>query len=1195
MSPAPSERAPRRAVGRRRVVAALLAIACCLPSLPAQQTDRPGFRVQQWQIDDGLPQATVTELMIGSDGQLWIATFGGLCKFDGERIRVLDPVTAPGMPSNRIRTLHEDRDGTLWIGTAGHGIARLVDGAWRPLADGNDYGGVFEIGADAAGRALVSCSEGLFGERDGALERLGDTRARCFDFLPVGDAVYAASETGLLRILENGVERVSHAGIVAMARRGDDVMVLARRGVGIHRDGTTRWLPLGLELGLPRDLLCDREGGLWIAGANGVGYVAPDLLERAIAGEGCTARTDLSLPNDLAYCLCEDPEGGIWVGFERFGLARLRRASVRVHALAEGLPSERLTTVVTDDDDTLLVTSRSGLMRRTPNGFAQVSPARRLSLLLKDSRGRVWLASDGELCILKDGGPVPFPLVQAPDQQRKLPAFGQLRTMVELPDGRLWAFGFRAILEIDDDGARVLRILDGLRLGALTRAVAAPDGAVWLGGPKSLVRVAPDHRQLRVWSCGDELPVGEVRSIVPEVGENAWVASYGGGILRIADGSCRAVDERHGLPDQSLCGLAPFGDAMLVAANRGCFVVARRDLLEVAAGRLPSLACRTLRAEGSLVAECNGGQQRTLSVDGNGHYWVCGVHGLYEFAPEWLQPRPRDLQPYVQQLVIGDTDWPHPEHAAPDAGARSLSLRLGVNAFDDHRAVRFRWRAPGIRPDWSAPSHDPEVRLDGLPSGEICVEAVAVDVNGTSSSTPLRVSFTLPERLWETTPFWVSAGLLAAGLIWLLVRAFSSHERRRAADLQALVDGRTRELVESRDRLEERVAERTKELRELLELSEREGEERQRLERELNDLRLSEAIGKLAGGVAHDFNNLLTVTLGSGELLEYEVESEPALELVRNIVAASTRGRSLTQHLLAVASRQVVRPEPLVLQDVLAELEPVLRPLLGEDTALRLDVADERAVVRGAVTQIEQILINLTANARDAIEGAGTVTISIDVEHDRIALAVRDDGAGMPDEVRQKAFEPFYTTKDSEGIGRGLGLATVFGIARQLGGDVEIESEVGRGTCVRVLLPRAAEAPTVDAVVAPPPDAVTGTVLLIEDQAPVREVLRRQLLQLGCTVETADDGDRAIAALANGLRVDLVVSDVVMPGLQGAALVEALRAQVPELPVLFVSGYMDGRKAHTDITRLGFQVLAKPVDARALAEALARHLPSRAR
>jgi len=1193
MSPAPSERTPLRAVDRRRCALVATTIALCVHGLAAQQPDRPGFRVQQWRIQDGLPQATVTDIAIGVDGLLYVATFGGLCRFDGDRMQVHDTVSAPGLPSNRITTIDEGPAGQLTAGTQGHGVSRLTDGGWRPL-DERQYGGVFKLARDVDGCLLLSSSRGLFREVDGQLQCIDRAAPPLVDFVTTDDGeLLAASPFGMFRVLADGIQKVSDGGVAAFAKRGTDIVVAGDRGVGVLRDGRPLWLSLGLDAGVQRDVLCADNGDVWVAGEHGAAHLDADRFDRAVAGEDCLAVTDLGLPEDRAIALCEDAEGGVWVGFERHGLARLSRATLRIHAHPEGLAAERQVTVLEDEQGRLLATSRAGLAVRDGDRFVQKGRHRQLQLLLRDSRDRIWVAHQDQLCLLKHDKPVPFPLVNAPDQKRKLRAFSQLRTMVELPDGRLWVFGSRAIVEIADDGARLLRTFNDLRSGALLRAVAAEDGAVWLGGPNVLVRVAPEDQALRVWRCGEELPVGDVRAVLPEAGENAWIASYGGGLVRIEGDTCRAVDERHGLVDQSVSGLMPFGDALLVAGNRGCFLVTRNDVQDVADGTRETLACRMLTAEGDVVAECNGGQQQSVTVDARGHYWVCGVHGLYEFAPEWLQPRARELRPYVQQLVVGETTWPDPARAAPEPGARSMALRLGVNAFDDHERVRFRWRAPGFRDDWSAPSYDREIRLDQLPARQVTIEAEAIDVDGSTSPSPLRLSFAVPRRIWETTPFWVALPLLLASLVWLLVRAFSASERRRARHLQSVVDGRTRELVEARDRLEEHVAARTQDLREALDYSEQESERRRRLERELNDLRLSEAIGKLAGGVAHDFNNLLTVTLGSGELLEYEVESESALELVRNIVAASARGRSLTQHLLAVASRQVVRPEPMVLQDVLASLEPVLRPLLGEDTSLALDVPDEPAVVRGAVTQIEQILINLTANARDAIEGTGAVTIIIERNDESVALAVRDDGAGMTAEVREKAFEPFYTTKDAEGIGRGLGLATVFGIAKQLGGDVEIDSEVGVGTTVRVWMPRATGQPADEADASPPPDEVSGRVLLIEDQQAVRDVVQRQLTQLGCDVFSAPDGDAAIAMLGGDLRVDLVLSDVVMPGLQGAALVEALRAQVPGLPVVFMSGYMDGRRAHTDISELGFEVLAKPVEATQLARALARHLPSR--
>ena len=305
----------------------------------------------------------------------------------------------------------------------------------------------------------------------------------------------------------------------------------------------------------------------------------------------------------------------------------------------------------------------------------------------------------------------------------------------------------------------------------------------------------------------------------------------------------------------------------------------------------------------------------------------------------------------------------------------------------------------------------------------------------------------------------------------------------------------------------------------------------------------------------------------------------------------------MTQHLLAVASRQVVTVEQLNLVTLIGDLLPVLRSLVGEGIQMNFHHEQPTAIVCGAVTQIEQILINLVANARDAMPRGGDLSIQLDQTKKRVLLAVRDSGDGMPREVVEKAFTPFFSTRAGSGFGRGLGLATVYGIIKQLDGEIHIDSEPGRGTNVQINLPVSAADPA--AVSAPSSvgatHRVSAHVLLIEDQDDVRRVLVRILKHLGCTTTAAANGNEAVQILRNqardsGHRIDAIVSDVVMPGLQGVDLVEALRAVVPGIPILFLSGYVEGRRVHEELARLDLVVLPKPVDLRQFGAELSRLL-----
>ena len=369
-----------------------------------------------------------------------------------------------------------------------------------------------------------------------------------------------------------------------------------------------------------------------------------------------------------------------------------------------------------------------------------------------------------------------------------------------------------------------------------------------------------------------------------------------------------------------------------------------------------------------------------------------------------------------------------------------------------------------------------------------------------------------------------------------------------------------------------------------------------KLEQKFLQAQKLESIGRLAGGVAHDFNNILTIVLSCAETLGHDlagIAPATSLEDVEQIRAAGERARDLTRQLLAFARKQVVAPVPLDLNGVVRASEKLLRRLLGEDIELVVHAQEGLWPILCDAGQLEQVLVNLAVNARDAMPRGGKLTletrnarvdaaeVASGVERQAgqwVRLVVRDSGTGMSPEVKAHLFEPFFTTKEA-GKGTGLGLATVHGIVAQTGGHIHVESEPGRGTTFELCLPRT-EAAAVVARPGPPVAAATHgheAVLVIEDEPQVRGVTVRALQGAGYHVLDAASGEEALEAARRyaGL-LDLVVTDVVMPGLSGPAAVEGLHRERPALRVLYVSGYPHDAIARHGVLDQGVEFLPKP-------------------
>ena len=333
---------------------------------------------------------------------------------------------------------------------------------------------------------------------------------------------------------------------------------------------------------------------------------------------------------------------------------------------------------------------------------------------------------------------------------------------------------------------------------------------------------------------------------------------------------------------------------------------------------------------------------------------------------------------------------------------------------------------------------------------------------------------------------------------------------------------------------------------------------RKRLEAELLSAQKLESLGRLAGGVAHDFNNLLTGITGYATLLLERANGDGELRRdLGEIVRAADRAAGLTKQLLAFGRRQVLKPRPLDLNEIVADVRPLLGRLLGEDIELEIKSGAALGTVRADPGQIEQVLVNLAVNAREAMPDGGQLTIATRNDGDsKVELVFSDTGTGMDEGTVAQIFEPFFTTREQ---GVGLGLASVYGIVHQSSGEVSVESSLGAGTVFRITLPRVSERPGA-LTAAPEPVVLPGseTILLVEDEDVVRELTRRVLERQGYTVMACADGPAAVAvAAAEERQIDLLLTDVVMPGMRGYEVAKHVSASRPEIRILFMSGYAE--------------------------------------
>jgi signal transduction histidine kinase/ActR/RegA family two-component response regulator len=404
-------------------------------------------------------------------------------------------------------------------------------------------------------------------------------------------------------------------------------------------------------------------------------------------------------------------------------------------------------------------------------------------------------------------------------------------------------------------------------------------------------------------------------------------------------------------------------------------------------------------------------------------------------------------------------------------------------------------------------------------------------------------------------------------------------------------------LARNREQLESTVAGRTRELAAANERLRAEIDAREQAQSALLQAQKMEAMGQLTGGVAHDFNNLLTAISGSLAMLEARISDERSLRLLHTAQRGASQGAKLTESLLAFARKQRLNPIPADLNSIIVEMTEMLRRSIGPAVEIRHALASELWRVLVDTSQIETALLNVTLNARDAMPGGGMVLIETAninasseelpeevARQDCVLVSVRDTGTGMSAEVLERAFEPFFTTKEV-GKGTGLGLSMVFGVVRQSGGTVRIRSHLREGTTVQIYLPRAIDTAAFGRGHARAARTVEGAhILVVDDDPDVRWIIAQDLQEIGYVVTEADSGRAALAILEQDTPCDLMITDLVMPGLSGLDTLRLARRTRPGLKVLFASGYADLSRFGSNLG--SYVLLKKPFKPETLAEAV---------
>jgi len=1176
-----------------------------------------------------------------AEGGVWIGTEEtGLVHMRGGRFTAYR--RAQGLPDEWVGALHQDRRGTLWIGTMKGGVARMRGGRIEPVDSALvPSRSIYAVAEDAEGAVWIAGNRGL--------TRVDGARARTFgeaelggrmalSVIPAaGGGVWVGTPKSVVRLVSERVAERHDAGdglrggARQLAQDADGSLWIGGPG-GLARlvDGRIEPMP---ERGLPaapvEALLADHEGNLWI-GTSGLGLHR--LADSPIVPFGALE----GLPSDAVFPVLQDAAGDIWAGVTGAGLARVGADGVRRLDAAGGVVKhDFIYSIARGAGGVLWLGSPAGLTRMqggtsTQYGAKDGIPAPLVRAVLEDRRGRVWVGTEAGVTRFRPGPPVTV-------SPREGLGEGFVTTLYEDADGAIWAGTRRGLSRITGAGVRTWTRGDGLPDGDVTAVHRGSDGALWIGTGAGVARLR-DGRVSHV-STADGLCDDEIHAVLEDDHGRLWMSANRGifslslaELGRRMDGGgprlrCTLYGRGEGMRSRETNGAVnPAGyrlnDGRLVFPTMGGLAFVDPERLR-RPRPAPAVAIEEVTADGAALERPGVLPAGTREVEV--HFTALSFQApekiefryrLEGLADQWTEAGTRrsafftGLRPGDYRLVVQAR---HPGGAWSPAGAaasfralprlhetswfRAIALlalsallvfvyRARVQALKARERVLIaqveqRTRAEARYRDLFDNATDAVLITDA--GGRVtALNRRAREITGYGGAEA--VGMELRALLAPETADAVAAGWLAGtGDTARMVEMIS------AGGEPVPVEVSTRVMMEGGRAVGTQAVARDM-------------RDRLALERQLREAQKMEAVGQLAGGVAHDFNNLLTIIKGGAELMQGDLPAgDPMHEDVEMVLAASDRAAQLTRQLLAFSRRQVTQPRQVDVNALVTNLEPMLRRLIGEDIRITSSTCGQPAWVTADPGQLEQVLVNLAVNARDAMPGGGSLTLRTAILADCaggdaplgtaagacVLLTVTDTGTGMDAVTQARVFEPFFTTKDP-GKGTGLGLSTVYGIVRQAGGTIQCVSDPGQGTTFRLRLPfTGAAEPALPADTGPRAVAGTETVLLAEDEAPVRAMAARILRRHGYHVIETGGGEQALReARLHAGPIHLLLTDVVMPGMSGRVLAERLAPLRPEMRVLYMSGYTDDEMLRRGLFHPGVRYLQKPFTVDGLAHAV---------
>lgn len=1187
MVPSPSVTSPRVFPFRRLSAALAVAVALISPRITtAQPLAAPSFVKDVVDARNGMPDAQVTAVAQSADGFLWLGTRRGLVRFDGLTFTSYTPTNEPELPSASINALMAEPDGKLWISTdkglvlfEQHRFQRLpgkdvpVAVTWKTLRDKagrlwvtGAFGLRVQIGKEF--RAVPNVKAHLYAIAEDHAGRLWLAGREYFALLASPDAqpqIAPFSDADRFFDVvadEHGtIWTGTRHGVVTLDARARDPFAVTKR---ISTAKGAEWAQVW-------SMSRDAKGDLWLGtDTRGVLHV-----ENGIA---TPIETESGLRPDAVWALAPDMRGRIWAGTSG-GLVRYQRSPF--HTILAGLGTRSTWSIRRDSAGDLWSTTDDGQVWRLVG--SSWKPL--FSSLANRAPGSTWPRRTGGIYVADDRGNM---FIVSKDSRTDItsrfgfPGDGPLG-LFEDEDGSLWATTHSGLLK--SDGGKARPIFDSLGLAETDEPrVIMRDRRqrLLVGGPGLTIVDAAGVRHI---GAAEGLTDPEVLAAY-EDGDRLWIGTADSGLFVMQNDKVTMLSGVNPRLRRDIHGIVrdDFG-ALWLTSNSGLLRANVADLERTV--RSPGSYVRVRefnRFDGLPSNDINGDYQSLIEKDSRGGIWLPTAGGPVYFDPRTVAEDTIAPQVHIDQVFVDGDLHAIDSSLALSAHPSRIDVSFAVtNAFYPERA-RVSYRVIGVDTAWTEIGRRRIITFGPLRGGtfrvEIRVASEDSDWNPNVASVDLSVALQWFEHWWSVPLMLVILALAAARFVRLLLE--DSRDRERM--LSRVVAERTADLEASRSMLETRVQERTADLA-------RELEERTQLEQRLAAARKAESLGRLAGGVSHEINNALATVLGFAQLARSTAQGNSALQAdIDEVVRAGRRAANITHQLLAFARQQHTPMRRVHVDTMVRELVRSLEQLLGPALTLHTRLADDVPPILADPLQVEQLLINLVKNSRDATPRDGSITVAVDhvdlvaprsvgdqvlQAGEYVTLAVIDTGDGIAPDMLEHLFEPFYTTKDVAS-GSGLGLAVCQGIVARHQGAIEVESTPGVRTCFRAWFP-AQDLSALPHEHTHAPSGGSETILFVEDEASIRTFAVRMLAASGYDVLDAEDGAAALRLMGTTpASIDCVVTDMMMPNVNGLELARLLRATRADLPIVFISGFAGlDEQALREMRSIG-PMIAKP-------------------